>query len=85
METKDIVSTIQSDLAMLNEEEQRRVMEYVRTLIEQKKKNHAQYVEDMMKLVGIGESGLGDGAEEHDHYIYGTPKKSKHEPENGLS
>jgi hypothetical protein len=26
-------------------------------------------------VIGIGKSGLKDGAEEHDHYIYGTPKR----------
>ena len=26
-------------------------------------------------VIGIGESGLADGAEQHDHYIYETPKR----------
>ena len=26
-------------------------------------------------VIGIGESGRADGAEQHDHYIYGTPKR----------
>ena len=26
-------------------------------------------------VIGIGESGRPDGAEQHDHYIYGTPKR----------
>jgi predicted DNA-binding antitoxin AbrB/MazE fold protein len=26
-------------------------------------------------VIGIGDSGRTDGAEQHDHYIYGTPKK----------
>jgi hypothetical protein len=26
-------------------------------------------------VIGIGDSGLTDGAEQHDHYIYGTPKR----------
>jgi predicted DNA-binding antitoxin AbrB/MazE fold protein len=26
-------------------------------------------------VIGIGESGRTDGAEQHDHYIYGTPKR----------
>jgi predicted DNA-binding antitoxin AbrB/MazE fold protein len=25
-------------------------------------------------VIGIGESGRTDGADQHDHYIYGTPK-----------
>jgi predicted DNA-binding antitoxin AbrB/MazE fold protein len=26
-------------------------------------------------VIGIGESGRTDGADNHDHYIYGTPKR----------
>jgi predicted DNA-binding antitoxin AbrB/MazE fold protein len=26
-------------------------------------------------VIGIGDSGRTDGAEQHDHYIYGTPKR----------
>ena len=26
-------------------------------------------------VIGIGESGRTDGADQHDHYIYGTPKR----------
>ncbi|MGD9856454.1 MAG: antitoxin family protein [Planctomycetaceae bacterium] len=26
-------------------------------------------------VIGIGESGCTDGAAQHDHYIYGTPKR----------
>ncbi len=26
-------------------------------------------------VIGIGESGRTDGAEQHDHYIYGTTKR----------
>jgi predicted DNA-binding antitoxin AbrB/MazE fold protein len=26
-------------------------------------------------VIGIGQSGLTDGADQHDHYIYGTPKR----------
>jgi AF2212-like protein len=26
-------------------------------------------------VIGIGESGRTNGAEQHDHYIYGTPKR----------
>ena len=26
-------------------------------------------------VIGIGESGRTDGAENHDHYIYGTPRR----------
>jgi predicted DNA-binding antitoxin AbrB/MazE fold protein len=26
-------------------------------------------------VIGIGDSGRKDGADQHDHYIYGTPKR----------
>jgi predicted DNA-binding antitoxin AbrB/MazE fold protein len=26
-------------------------------------------------VIGIGHSGRTDGADQHDHYIYGTPKR----------
>jgi predicted DNA-binding antitoxin AbrB/MazE fold protein len=26
-------------------------------------------------VIGIGESGRTDGADNHDHYIYGTPRR----------
>jgi len=26
-------------------------------------------------VIGIGQSGRTDGADQHDHYIYGTPKR----------
>jgi predicted DNA-binding antitoxin AbrB/MazE fold protein len=27
------------------------------------------------QVIGIGDSGRTDGADQHDHYIYGTPKR----------
>ncbi|MBI4729539.1 MAG: ribbon-helix-helix protein, CopG family [Acidobacteria bacterium] len=30
----------------------------------------------LLGLIGIGEGGPGDTAEEHDHYLYGAPKRS---------
>ena len=32
-------------------------------------------VDPLEAVIGIGESGRGDGADQHDHYIYGTPKR----------
>ena len=31
-------------------------------------------------VIGIGKSGRKDGADNHDHYIYGTPKRRNHGP-----
>jgi hypothetical protein len=31
----------------------------------------------LLEVIGIVESGVRDGAEEHDHYIYGTPRRKK--------
>jgi predicted DNA-binding antitoxin AbrB/MazE fold protein len=32
-------------------------------------------VDPLEAVIGIGESGRTDGADRHDHYIYGTPKR----------
>jgi predicted DNA-binding antitoxin AbrB/MazE fold protein len=32
-------------------------------------------VDPLDAVIGIGDSGRTDGADEHDHYIYGTPKR----------
>ena len=29
----------------------------------------------LAEVIGIGDSGRKDGADQHDHYIYGTPKR----------
>jgi predicted DNA-binding antitoxin AbrB/MazE fold protein len=39
----------------------------VRALKEQK--------DPLESVIGIGKSGRTDGADQHDHYIYGTPKR----------
>jgi hypothetical protein len=33
------------------------------------------------KYIGCVETGIGDLAENHDHYLYGLPKKMKGNPE----
>lgn len=35
------------------------------------------FAERYAKYIGCVNSGIGDLAENHDHYLYGTPKKSK--------
>lgn len=32
-------------------------------------------VDPLDAVIGIGSSGRTDGAEQHDHYIYGTPRR----------
>ena len=33
--------------------------------------------ESLREFVGCVDTGLGDLAENHDHYLYGTPKRTK--------
>ncbi len=35
------------------------------------------FAERYKDIIGSASSGIGDLAENHDHYLYGTPKKSK--------
>ena len=35
----------------------------------------ADVADPILEVIGIGSSGVRDGAENHDHYIYGLPKK----------
>ncbi len=35
------------------------------------------FAERYAKYIGCVDSGIGDLAENHDHYLYGTPKKPK--------
>ncbi len=40
-------------------------------------KPRERFVDRFSHLIGSVDSGLGDLAENHDHYLYGTPKKAK--------
>ncbi len=74
MDTTNLTESLESQLHLLSEEERKKVAEYVKSIIDQRRVVTAKDNRWIMNLVGIG-SGPSDLAEEHDHYIYGTPKK----------
>jgi hypothetical protein len=34
----------------------------------------------LLEVIGMVDSGLADGSVEHDHYIYGTPRRKRRGP-----
>ena len=55
------------------------VREAVAAYLTEKRKKLSLKDDPINKLVGAFASGISDGAVNHDHYIYGVPKKSKAE------
>lgn len=74
---------IQQQVQELSEDEMRRVLNFVNDLREEKKSSQAKPIsaifEDLSGEIPLEEwSKLpADGAENHDHYLYGAPKKTK--------
>ena len=75
--------TIQEQIQVLSEEEMRQVLNFVTGLREAKQASRAKSIstvfEELSNQVPLEEwSKLpSDGAENHDHYLYGAPKKKK--------
>lgn len=75
--------TIQEQMRALSEDEMRQVLNFVNGLQKEKKalqvKPISAIFEELSKEVSLDEwSKLpSDGAENHDHYLYGAPKKTK--------
>jgi hypothetical protein len=46
------------------------------TLVEVMPKKASAFLERFKDIIGTGGSGIGDLAENHDHYLHGAPKKS---------
>lgn len=67
----------------LSEDEMRRVLNFVNDLREEKKSSRAKAIsaifEDLSGEIPLEEWRKlpADGAENHDHYLYGAPKKPK--------
>ena len=74
---------LQEQIRVLSEDEMRQVLSFVNGLHQEKAIPQAKTIsaifEDLSKEVSLEEwSELpSDGAENHDHYLYGTPKKTK--------
>jgi hypothetical protein len=73
------VEQIMQKVRSLTPEQQREILRFVETIgagtelrktIEEKIKEHAKEVPDE-----VWEQIPADGAEQHDHYLYGTPKR----------
>lgn len=75
--------TIQEQMRVLSEDEMRQVLNFVNGLRNEKKTSRAKPIsaifEDLSSEISLEEwSELPtDGAENHDHYLYGAPKKAK--------
>ncbi len=66
---------LEQQLMQLDENEQQKVFSFIQSLLRNKHTNHKKNLRGLERLIGIGESDVTDGAAEHDHYLYGTPKK----------
>lgn len=75
--------TIQEQIRVLSEEEMRQVINFVNGLRKEKKKSKAKPIsaifEELSSEIPLEDWQQlpSDGAENHDHYLYGAPKKTK--------
>ncbi len=75
--------TIQEQIRVLSEEEMRQVLNFVNGLRKEKATSQAKPIsaifEDLSSEIPLDEwrELPSDGAENHDHYLYGAPKKTK--------
>ncbi len=75
MNSINTYTTIEAQFSLLSEEEQKQVVDFINTLFQKRIPLTENDKLRLRKFIAIGESELGDVAEEHDHYVYGTPKK----------
>lgn len=74
---------IQEQIRALSEEEMRQVLNFVNGLRKEKATSQAKPIsaifEDLSSEISLDEwrELPSDGAENHDHYLYGAPKKTK--------
>jgi hypothetical protein len=79
----NLQQTIQQEIRVLSEEEMRQVLNFVTTLQKKKKpmreKPLSAIFEELSNELPLEQwrELPTDGAENHDHYLYGAPKKSK--------
>ncbi|MBS4028722.1 MAG: hypothetical protein KGZ58_08795 [Ignavibacteriales bacterium] len=66
---------IEKQLMQLDENEQQKVFSFIQSLLNQKRTQEPSDLRELEELIAVGSGTLFDGAEEHDHYVYGTPKK----------
>ena len=79
----NLQQTIQEQIRVLSEEEMRQVLNFVNDLRKEKTVSPAKPIsaifEDLSSEILLDEwrELPSDGAENHDHYLYGAPKKTK--------
>ncbi|MBI3193706.1 MAG: hypothetical protein HYZ34_04450 [Ignavibacteriae bacterium] len=73
---ENIYQTIESQLSLLTLEEQQKVISFIDSLLQQHRILNDDDLQRLQQFIGIGKSKQGDVAAEHDHYLYGTPKKN---------
>ncbi len=79
----DLQQTIQEQVRVLSEDEMREVLKYMQNLRKEKKIRKAKPIsaifEDLSNEIPLEEwqELPTDGAENHDHYLYGAPKKTE--------
>jgi len=75
--------TIQEQMRVLSEEEMRQVLNFVNGLRKEKAASQVKPIsaifEELSNEIPLDEwrELPSDGAENHDHYLYGAPKKTK--------
>ncbi|MBW4582236.1 MAG: hypothetical protein KME42_21940 [Tildeniella nuda ZEHNDER 1965/U140] len=77
-----VIDSINASLKLLPKEQQTEVLEFVQTLVEktastEPKKTIWEKIDDIMANVPdeAWENMPTDGSYQHDHYLYGTPKR----------
>lgn len=79
----NLQQAIQEQVRVLSESEMQKVFEFVQTLREEKTSRPAKSIsavfEDLSGEIPLEEwrELPADGAENHDYYLYGAPKKTK--------
>ncbi len=73
--SSSIIETLGSQLALLNEDEQHKVIAYIDSLLQEQRILSEKDLQRLQEFIGIGSGAVGDGAAEHNHYAYGLPKK----------
>ena len=79
----DLQQTIQEQVRVLSEDEMRDVLNYMQNLRKEKKVQKTKPIsaifEDLSNEISFEEwkELPTDGAENHDHYLYGAPKKTE--------
>jgi hypothetical protein len=75
----DLTQIVAEKMQVLPIEEQQKVVEFVQTLGKEKRKSLIEKINERVSKLSVEtlERLPVDGAENLDHYLYGSPKKAK--------